>query len=86
MNQLPCLNVAKPTPTKCGLTIVVIVVVVVVVVVVVLGTQHVKLPLLLLVLVNESGLLPLLSGPPNLLKSRARVLKRTRVFIGLNSL
>jgi hypothetical protein len=84
MNQLPCLNVAKPTPTKCGLTIVVIVVVVVVVVV--LGTQHVKLPLLLLVLVNESGLLPLLSGLPNLLKSRARVLKRTRVFIGLNSL
>jgi hypothetical protein len=82
MNQLPCLNVAKPTPTKCGLTIVVIVVVVVVVV----GTQHVKLPLLLLVLVNESGLLPLLSGLPNLLKSRARVLKRTRVFIGLNSL
>jgi hypothetical protein len=82
MNQLPCLNVAKPTPTKCGLTIVVIVVVVVVVV----GTQHVKLPLLLLVLVNESGLLPLLSGLPNFLKSRARVLKRTRVFIGLNSL
>ena len=36
------------------------------------GTQHVKPPLLLLVL--KSGLLLLLSGLPNLLKTRARVL------------
>jgi hypothetical protein len=54
------------------------------------GTQHVKPPaFLLLVLVDESGLFPLLSGLSNLLKTRARVLKRTRsgaVFIGLNSL
>ena len=49
-------------------------------------TQHVKPPLLLLVLVDQSGLLPFLSGLPNLLKTRARVMKRNRVFIGLNSL
>ena len=33
------------------------------------GIQHVKSPLLLLELVDESGLLPLLSGLPNLLKT-----------------
>ena len=36
--------------------------------------------------VNENGLFLLLSGLPNLMKTRARVLERTRVFIGLNSL
>jgi hypothetical protein len=59
MNQLPYLNVAKPTPTNYGLTTIkeqninsLYI------------TQHVKPPLLLLV--DESGLLPLLSGLPNL--------------------
>jgi hypothetical protein len=35
------------------------------------GTQHVKPPFLLLVLVDESGLFPLLSRLSNLLKTRA---------------
>ena len=44
------------------------------------GTQHVKSPFLLLVLVDKIGLLPLLSGlHVKPLKTRARVLKRTRV-------
>jgi hypothetical protein len=50
------------------------------------GTQHVKSPFLLLVLVDKIGLLPLLSGlHVKPLKTRARVLKRTRVFIGLKN-
>jgi hypothetical protein len=47
------------------------------------GKLYIKPSLLLLVLVEESGLLPLLSVP---LKTRTRVRKGTGVFIGLNIL
>ena len=74
MNQLPYLNVAKPTPTNYGLTIMAQNITPLYITEYSSGflslsvkqteTQHVKPPLLLLALVDESGLLPLRSGLP----------------------